>query len=49
MSSVLELLKYILSKKKYYLIPVIVFIFTLGFLIVISKGSTFAPFIYAIF
>jgi hypothetical protein len=49
MSSFLELLKYILIQKKYYLIPIIIFIFILGFLMVVSKGSTFAPFIYAIF
>lgn len=36
-------------RKKYWLAPLIVTIFLMGLLIVFTKGSVIAPFIYSIF
>lgn len=37
------------ERKKYWLIPIIIVMLLLGALIVLSQGSTVAPFIYTIF
>ena len=49
MSFLLELMEFMLARKKYWLIPVIILIVLLGGLVVISKGSAVAPFIYTVF
>ena len=49
MSFVRELFDFMLSRKKYWLIPVIVMMVLLGGLVVLSQGSAVAPFIYTIF
>lgn len=37
------------ARKKYWLIPIIVMMVVFGGLVVLSKGSAIAPFIYTIF
>ena len=37
------------ERKKYWLIPIIIVLALFGSIIVLSQGSTVAPFIYAIF
>jgi hypothetical protein len=37
------------NSKKYWLAPVIIVIFLIGFTLVLSKGSGLAPFIYSRF
>ena len=49
MSFLRELIEFMLARKKYWLIPVVVLMVLFGGLIVLSKGSAVAPFIYTIF
>ena len=49
MELVIELIRFILKKKKFWLIPIILVLLIFGFLIVLTQGSTLAPFIYTIF
>jgi len=49
----LELLRdlwaYMKERKKFWLAPIIIIMLVLGSLIVLSQGSTVAPFIYTLF
>ena len=49
MSFLRELWLYLRARRKYVLLPVLVVMALLGALIVLSKGSVIAPFIYTIF
>jgi len=44
-----DLWKYMKSRKKYWLVPLIVILLFFGVLIVLSSGSAIAPFIYTLF
>jgi hypothetical protein len=44
-----ELLAFLLSRKKYWLIPIVVTLVVFGGLVVLTKGSALAPFIYTLF
>lgn len=44
-----ELWEFLRVRKKWWLVPIIVFLVLLGALIVLTQGSALAPFIYAIF
>ena len=43
-----ELFKYLIVRKKYWLIPVVVVLFLIGFLIVFASSSALSPFIYTL-
>lgn len=45
----LELWDFIKTRKKYWLLPIIVMLALLGGLIVLTQGSAVAPFIYTLF
>jgi len=49
MSVLKELLCFIVARKKFWLIPIILLSFLLGGLLVLSQGSAVAPFIYTLF
>jgi hypothetical protein len=49
MSLLRELWAYMKVRKKYWLIPIIVMMVVFGGLVVLTKGSAVAPFIYTIF
>lgn len=49
MSFIKELWAFIRTRKKYWLLPIIVFMVILGGLLVLTKGSVVAPFIYTLF
>ncbi len=49
MSFLIELSRFLVSRKKYWLIPVTLFMVVLGGLVVLSQGSVVAPFIYTLF
>ena len=49
MSFLRELMEFLLARKKYWLIPVVVVMVLIGGLLVMSQGSAVAPFIYTIF
>ena len=44
-----EIIKFILARRKYWLIPILLFLLIFGGLFVITQGSAVAPFIYTIF
>ena len=49
MSFLKELLRFMLARKKFWLIPIIVMMALFGALIILSQGSAVAPFIYTLF
>jgi hypothetical protein len=42
-------MEFLKVRKKYWLFPIIIVLVLFGGLIILSQGSTVAPFIYAIF
>jgi hypothetical protein len=44
-----EFTAFLLARKKYWLLPVLIMMVILGSLIVFTQGSAIAPFIYALF
>jgi hypothetical protein len=44
-----DLWSFLKTRKKYWLIPLIVILIIFGILIVLSAGSAIAPFIYTLF
>ena len=49
MSVVAELFEFLSSRKKFWLIPLLVLFLIFGGLFVLSQGSVVAPFIYTLF
>jgi hypothetical protein len=49
MSFLVEFLKFLKVRKKYWLLPILLVLVLFGALIVLSQGSAVAPFIYTIF
>ena len=45
----LELWEFLRERKKFWLLPIIIFLVFLGSLIVLTEGSAVAPFIYTLF
>lgn len=44
-----EFWEFLMERKKYWLLPIIIVLAIFGILIVLSQGSAVAPFIYTIF
>jgi len=49
MNFLFELVKFVYNRKKYWIVPVLIILLCLGGLLVISQGTSVAPFIYTIF
>ena len=49
MSFIKEFWEFIVIRKKYWLLPIIIALIIFGGLIVLSQGSAVAPFIYTLF
>jgi hypothetical protein len=49
MSFVKDLWGFLRTRKKYWLLPLIIVLLLLGILIVFTSGSAIAPFIYTLF
>ncbi|MBU6140618.1 MAG: hypothetical protein KGP29_03550 [Proteobacteria bacterium] len=49
MSLIKELWAFLKSRKKFWLLPIIIIMLLLGLLIVVAQGSAVAPFIYTLF
>lgn len=49
MSFLAELYAFMRVRKKYWLAPILLVMFLLGGLLVLTKGSAVAPFIYTLF
>ena len=44
-----ELWAFLMTRKKYWLIPIIVITLLIGGLLILAQGSVIAPFIYTLF
>ena len=49
MSYIIEVLRFIFTRKKYWIAPVLIILLILGGLLIVSQGSSVAPYIYTIF
>lgn len=49
MSFIKELWKFLMFRKKFWLLPIFLMLTIFGALIVLSQGSAIAPFIYTLF
>ncbi len=49
LSMVAECWDFIKTRKKFWLLPIFIFLFLFSAIMVLSEGSAVAPFIYAIF
>lgn len=49
LTKIQEIWEYLKTRKKWYLIPLIIILLVLSTLMILSEGSAIAPFIYAIF
>ncbi len=49
MSFLAELWHFMRARKKFWLAPILIMMLVLGGLIVLTKGSAIAPFIYTVF
>ena len=44
-----EFINFLLTRKKYYLLPILLLLFIFGLIIVTGSGSPLTPYIYAVF
>ncbi len=49
MSIFAELWRFLLARKKFWLLPIVIAMLLLGGLLVLAQGSAIAPFIYTLF
>jgi hypothetical protein len=49
MKIIIEIVKFLLKRKKFILIPIFVALLLFGSIFVLTQGSALAPFIYTIF
>ena len=49
MSFLFELWEFMRERKKFWLLPLVVLMLTFGGLVILTKGSAVAPFIYTLF
>jgi Family of unknown function (DUF5989) len=49
MSFLAEFWAFLRARKKYWLVPIVLFLLVFGSLILLTQGSAVAPFIYALF
>jgi hypothetical protein len=49
MSLLIELWQFMRVRKKFWLLPILVFMLLFGLLLVLSQGTAIAPFIYTLF
>jgi len=49
MSFLIEFWEFLKVRKKYWLLPIMIFLVLFGGLIVLTQGSAVAPFIYTLF
>jgi hypothetical protein len=49
LSTVREFGRFLMTRKRYWIVPLVVVLLLLGLLLVFAEGSAVAPFIYTIF
>ncbi len=48
-ATLIELWEFLRIRKKWWLLPIVIFLFLFGILIILTEGSAIAPFIYVLF
>ena len=49
MDFIKEFFKFLIIRRKYWLIPILIFLLMFGGFLVVTQGTAIAPFIYTIF
>ncbi len=49
MNFIKEFIRFLINRKKYWLLPILLFLLIFGGLLVLTQGTAVAPFIYTIF
>ena len=49
MKFILEIIRFIKHRKKYWLVPILIIFLVFGGLIILTQGSAVAPFVYTLF
>lgn len=49
MSFLIEIYSFLIARKKFWLLPILIAMVMLGGLVVLTQGSAVAPFIYTLF
>lgn len=49
MSILIELWQFVKTRKKFFLLPILIVLLLFGFLLVLAPGSALAPFLYTLF
>lgn len=49
MNFIIEIIKFVSVRKKFWLLPIIIILIIFGGLLILSQGTVFAPFIYTVF
>jgi hypothetical protein len=49
MEFIKEFFKFLIIRRKYWLIPILIFLLMFGGFLVVTQGTAIAPFIYTIF
>ena len=49
MDFIKEFFKFLIVRRKYWLIPILIFLLMFGGFLVVTQGTAIAPFIYTIF
>jgi len=49
MDSLRDIFKFLIERKKFWLIPIVIVLVLLGIIIVFGGSTAFAPFIYSLF
>ena len=49
MSFLIEIIRFIRYRKKYWLVPILIIFLLFGGLIILTQGSAVAPFVYTLF
>jgi hypothetical protein len=49
MEFIKDLYQFLMERKKWWLVPIIIFLVMLGLLLVLAESSAVAPFIYPVF
>lgn len=44
-----EIIKFMIVRKKFWLIPILIIFLIFGTLLILTQGTVFAPFIYTVF
>jgi hypothetical protein len=44
-----EIIKFMIVRKKFWLIPILIIFLIFGSLLILTQGTVFAPFIYTVF